>query len=125
MDPIKTLHDPALADPQVQPRFSGVATFFRAPFTQDLAQADIGVIGVPFDGGVTNRPGTRHGPRELRNQSSLTRRINTATGVQPFDLAAGARPGRLLDRAALRAGTGLAGDRGVLPPAWCRPAWCR
>ncbi len=87
MDPIKTLHDLALADPQVQPRFSGVATFFRAPFTQDLAQADIGVIGVPFDGGVTNRPGTRHGPRELRNQSSMTRRINTATGVQPFDLA--------------------------------------
>ena len=75
-----------LADPQTQPRYSGIPTFFRAPYEQDLAQVDIGVIGVPFDGGVTNRPGTRHGPREIRNQSSLSRRINTATGVQPFDL---------------------------------------
>lgn len=74
-----------MADPQTQPRFSGIPTFFRVPYEQDLAQVDIGVIGVPFDGGVTNRPGTRHGPRELRNQSSLSRRINTATGVQPFD----------------------------------------
>ncbi len=55
------------------------------PYEQDLSEVDIGVIGVPFDGGVTNRPGTRHGPREVRNQSSLSRRINTATGVQPFD----------------------------------------
>ena len=47
---------------------------------------DIGVIGVPFDGGVTNRTGARHGPREIRNQSSLCRRVNNATGVQPFDL---------------------------------------
>ncbi len=75
-----------MADPQLQPRFSGIPTFFRAPYEQDLEQVDIGVIGVPFDGGVTNRPGTRHGPRELRNQSSLARRINTATGVQPFGL---------------------------------------
>src|SRR3978361_322602 len=75
-----------MADPQVQPRFSGIATFFRTPYEQDLAQVDIGVIGVPFDGGVTNRSGTRHGPREVRNQSSLMRRINGSTGVQPFDL---------------------------------------
>ena len=74
-----------MADPQTQPRFSGIPTFFRTPYEQDLSAVDIGVIGVPFDGGVTNRPGTRHGPRELRNQSSLSRKINTATGVQPFD----------------------------------------
>ena len=84
--PIKqTVRYHEMADPQTQPRFSGIPTFFRVPYEQDLAQVDIGVIGVPFDGGVTNRPGTRHGPRELRNQSSLSRRINTATGVQPFD----------------------------------------
>ncbi|WP_254070548.1 agmatinase [Acidisphaera sp. L21] len=86
MEPIKqTTRYHEMADPQVQPRFSGIPTFFRAPYEQDLTQVDIGVIGVPFDGGVTNRPGTRHGPREIRNQSSLSRRINTATGVQPFD----------------------------------------
>jgi guanidinopropionase len=41
---------------------------------------------VPFDGGVTNRPGARQGPRDIRNQSSLIRKINQATGVAPFDL---------------------------------------
>jgi guanidinopropionase len=75
-----------LSDPQTQPRYTGIPTFFRAPYTQDLAQTDIGLIGVPFDGGVTNRTGTRHGPREVRNQSSLLRTINAATGVRPFGL---------------------------------------
>lgn len=77
-------HYPALADPQAQPRYTGIPTFFRAPFTQDLTEVDIGLIGVPFDGGVTNRPGARHGPREVRNQSSLLRPINAATGAEPF-----------------------------------------
>ncbi len=86
MDPIKqTVRYHDLADPQTQPRFSGIATFFRTPAEQDLSKVDIGVIGVPFDGGVTNRSGTRHGPRAVREQSTLSRRINTATGVQPFD----------------------------------------
>ena len=58
----------------------------RVPFTEDLSQVDIGLIGVPFDGGVTNRTGARHGPREIRNQSSLVRLINQATRVAPHDL---------------------------------------
>ena len=85
MEPIKSLqryHD--LADPQTQPRYTGIPTFFRTAYTQDLSDTTIGVIGVPFDGGVTNRSGTRHGPREVRNQSSLMRRLNTATGIDPF-----------------------------------------
>ncbi len=72
------------ADPQAQPRYTGIPTFFRTPHTQDLAGVDIGVIGVPFDGGVTNRSGTRHGPRAVRDQSSLLRRINASTGIAPF-----------------------------------------
>jgi guanidinopropionase len=76
-----------MTDPQARPRYTGVATFFRAPYTQDLTETDIGLIGVPFDGGVTNRTGTRHGPRAVRDQSSLLRRINAATGVQPFVIA--------------------------------------
>ncbi len=76
--------DHALADPQARPRYTGVATFFRAPFTQDLSDTDIGVIGVPFDGGVTNRTGARHGPRAVRDQSTLLRRISAATGIAPF-----------------------------------------
>jgi len=74
------------ADPQAHPRHTGIATFFRAPYTQDLTDTDIGVIGVPFDGGVTHRSGARHGPRGVREQSPLLRRINAATGIAPFAL---------------------------------------
>ena len=76
-----------LADPQARPRYTGIPTFFRCPPTESLADADIGIIGVPFDGGVTNRSGTRHGPRAVRDQSSLLRRINAATGITPFETA--------------------------------------
>jgi guanidinopropionase len=66
------------------PRFAGAATFMRLPIaTPD--QVDVAIVGVPFDGGTTNRTGARHGPREIRNQSSLVRRVHHATGVSPFD----------------------------------------
>ncbi|MEO0360030.1 MAG: agmatinase [Pseudomonadota bacterium] len=76
-------------DPRQRPRFTGLATFFRTPHVENFEGAglDIGVCGVPFDGGVTNRPGPRHGPREVRNQSSLMRVINQATGAAPFAAA--------------------------------------
>ncbi len=82
---IKQYHD--LSDPQAQPRYTGISTFFRTPYTQDLSEVDIGIIGVPFDGGVTNRSGARHGPRAVRDQSSMLRRMNGATGVRPFESA--------------------------------------
>ncbi|MFK8252731.1 agmatinase [Ancylobacter terrae] len=50
------------------------------------AEVDIALVGVPFDGGTTNRAGPRHGPREVRNQSSLMRRVHHVTGVSPYDL---------------------------------------
>ena len=73
-------------DPMQRPRFTGLATFFRLPYREDFEAEPprIGVCGVPYDGGVTNRPGPRHGPREVRNQSSMMRRFNQATGVNPF-----------------------------------------
>ena len=75
------------SDPRQRPRFTGLATFFRMPYVEDFEGSglDIGVCGVPYDGGVTNRPGPRHGPREVRNQSSLIRGHNQATGAAPFD----------------------------------------
>jgi guanidinopropionase len=73
-----------LDDPQQRPRFTGLATFFRAPWAESPAGLDIALCGVPFDGGVTNRPGARHGPREVRNQSSLIRKMNPATGAAPY-----------------------------------------
>lgn len=87
--PKNKLIDPitdSITDPITQPRYTGLPTFLRAPYTEDFDAVDIGLIGVPFDGGVTNRPGARHGPREIRNQSSLIRKMNQATGVSPHAL---------------------------------------
>ena len=64
-----------------------IATFMRMPLAQNLDDADIGIFGVPYDGALTNRPGARHGPRAIRDQSSLIRAINHATRVNPFELA--------------------------------------
>jgi guanidinopropionase len=84
---IKDIHHyPELSDPQLRPRYSGVATFFRTPLVEVLNGVDIGVLGIPFDGGVTNRTGARHGPRAVREQTTLVRRYNQATGIGPFDL---------------------------------------
>lgn len=79
-------HSPEFEDAMARPRYTGLPTFMRAPYREDPAGVEIGLIGVPFDGGVTNRTGTRHGPREVRNQSSLMRKINQASGIAPYEL---------------------------------------
>src|ERR1700737_2049391 len=56
------------------PRFGEVATFMRLPIERDPGKLDIALVGVPWDGGTTNRPGARHGPREIRSMSTLMRR---------------------------------------------------
>jgi len=76
---------PSTPDP-LSPRYTGLATFMRAPVAHSLENVDIGLIGVPYDGALTNRPGARHGPREVRNQSSLMRGINHATRINPYEL---------------------------------------
>jgi guanidinopropionase len=73
-------------DPMKEPRYTDIATFMRAPLAPTLANVDIGLIGVPTDLGVTNRPGARHGPREIRNASSLMRTYNLALGINPYEL---------------------------------------
>jgi guanidinopropionase len=73
----------------VTPRFGGIATFYRLPHVA-LAEAeniDIGIVGVPWDGGTTNRPGPRHGPRQMRDQSSMVRRMHQTSHIVPYDLA--------------------------------------
>ena len=71
--------------PDTSLRFMGAATLLRAQMVSDPNEVDIALVGVPFDGGVTNRPGARHGPREMRNASSLTRMIHHVTRFNPFD----------------------------------------
>ena len=73
-------------DPMSEPRFSEIATFMRAPLVESLDNVDIGLIGVPTDLGVTNRPGARHGPREIRNSSSLMRTFNLGININPYKL---------------------------------------
>lgn len=72
------------------PRFAGVPTFMRLPHVDlddaRLAQVQIGLIGTPWDSGTTNRPGPRHGPRQLRDMSTMIRAQNGATGVRPFEM---------------------------------------
>jgi quinol-cytochrome oxidoreductase complex cytochrome b subunit len=63
-------------NPKTAPRFSEIATFMRCALADSPEDIDIALIGVPYDGGVTNRPGARHGPREIRNSSSLIRGIH-------------------------------------------------
>ncbi len=73
----------------VLPRFAGVATFMRLPHVAvaDAAgRVDIGLIGVPWDTGTTNRPGARHGPRQMRDLSTMMRQVHHVTKVAPFQL---------------------------------------
>jgi guanidinopropionase len=74
-------------NPMEMVRFSEVPTFMRAPLVHDLSRVDIGIIGIPYDGGLTCRTGARHGPREVRNESSMMRAINVVADVRPFELA--------------------------------------
>ena len=73
------------------PRFAGVPTFMRLPhlnFEDDrMAEVDIGLVGIPWDGGTTNRPGARHGPRQLRDLSTMIRACHPVTRLDPFSLA--------------------------------------
>ncbi|MEX1109050.1 MAG: agmatinase [Dongiaceae bacterium] len=74
------------ANPMFLPRYADIATFMRTPLQRDPTGLDIALCGVPFDLGVTNRPGARHGPREMRNMSTLCRSIHHVTKVNPYKL---------------------------------------
>lgn len=71
------------------PRFAGVPTFMRLPHVPPeharFKEVDVGLIGVPWDSGTTNRPGPRHGPRQLRDASTMIRAEHAVNGVRPFE----------------------------------------
>ena len=73
------------------PRFAGVPTFMRLPHVplghERFHDVQIGLIGVPWDSGTTNRPGPRHGPRQLRDASTMMRAQHAVSGVRPFETA--------------------------------------
>jgi agmatinase len=66
------------------PRFAGAATFARLPRLDQVARADVAVVGVPFDAGVSYRPGARFGANHVREASRLLRPYNPALDASPF-----------------------------------------
>jgi agmatinase len=71
-------------DATAVPRYAGPPTFARLPMLSSLASADVVIAGVPFDSGVSYRPGARFGPSHVRQSSRLLRPFNPALGVAPF-----------------------------------------
>jgi len=71
-------------DATVVPRYAGLSTFARLPRLEDVDRADVAVVGVPFDAGVSYRPGARFGPAHIRASSRLLRPYNPALDVEPF-----------------------------------------
>lgn len=74
-------------DGKIYPRFSGLKTFFRLPYIQEpdaISKLDVALLGVPFDGGVSYRPGARFGPEHVRSISSLGRGYHPAHDCHIF-----------------------------------------
>jgi agmatinase len=73
-------------DAQVTPRFAGAASFYRLPVQSDLEDLDVAITGIPFDGGTSFRPGSRFGPRAIREMSSLLRPYNRVLDIDPYKI---------------------------------------
>lgn len=66
------------------PRFAGPATFARLPRLDEVDRCDVAILGVPFDAGVTYRPGARFGPTAVRQGSRLLRPYHPGLEIEPF-----------------------------------------
>ncbi len=73
-------------NPMTEPRYCGIPTFMRTPYTTDFKNLDIALVGVPYDGAVEARSGTRMGPRQIRDMSSMMRSIHHVTRINPYEL---------------------------------------
>jgi agmatinase len=72
-------------DAMTVPRYAGPDTFARLPRLSDVGHADIAVLGVPFDSGVSYRPGARFGPGAVRAGSKLLRPYHPALDIEPWN----------------------------------------
>lgn len=71
------------------PRFAEIKTFMRLPNVKTVEDVDYAIIGVPFDTGVTYRPGQRFGPSAIRDISSLVKPYNVPQDVNVVDVLSG------------------------------------
>lgn len=67
------------------PRFSAIKTFFRLPHVEVDQDYDVGLVGVPYDGGVSYRPGARFAPSQVREASSLGRGFHWTRAINFFE----------------------------------------
>ena len=72
-------------NPFVSPRFGQVATFMLLPLAESIADLDVALLGIPYDGGTSYRSGARFGPRAVREQSSLIRPWHPVLKTHPFE----------------------------------------
>uniref|UniRef100_UPI00358EC7B0 guanidino acid hydrolase, mitochondrial n=1 Tax=Myxine glutinosa TaxID=7769 RepID=UPI00358EC7B0 len=79
----KTLAAPTT--PSTLPRCAGITSMMRLPVRDSVRELDACFVGIPLDIGTSNRPGTRFGPRQIRNESVLLRRYNSFTWAAPFE----------------------------------------
>lgn len=72
------------------PRFAGAPSFMRLPYVKAgdglYEKTEVGLVGIPWDGGTTNRPGARHGPRQVRDLSTMIRSTHPVSRINPFEL---------------------------------------
>jgi agmatinase len=71
-------------DGTVVPRYAGFSTFARLPRIGDVPTYDVAVVGIPFDSGVSYRPGARFGPAHVRQCSRVLRPYHPQMEVMPF-----------------------------------------
>jgi len=79
------MNEQRLKDSRSGPSYSGIPTFMRCPFVSDPNQLDVVFVGVPFDGAISYRSGTRFGPRDIRVQSMGIRNYNPVLQINPFE----------------------------------------
>lgn len=74
-------------NPLISPRFSGISTFGRLPYLEDpkKGEANVAILGIPWDGGTTFRPGARFAPRAMRDASVLNRNYHPVLGVNIYE----------------------------------------
>lgn len=71
-------------DGRQRPRFAGPDTFARLPALADVGRAAVAILGIPFDSGVSYRPGARFGPAAIRAGSKLLRPYHPGLEVEPW-----------------------------------------
>ena len=76
--------NPVPLDSLTYPRHSGISTFMRLPYITDPKELDIAILGIPYDGTSSYRPGCRMAPREIRDMSAGIRVYNDALQVNPY-----------------------------------------